>query len=78
MATRRCIWPLLGQFSGSWPLAAIRAGQPGAVPAPRDLLCCNVTVTAVAGWRPALAAGGNGCLRVAVLRREHAGMARWA
>ena len=23
VATRRCIWPQLGQFSGSWPLAAV-------------------------------------------------------
>jgi len=22
-AARRCIWPLLGQFPGSWPLAAV-------------------------------------------------------
>jgi hypothetical protein len=78
MAIRPCIWPPpLGQSSSSWPFAAIALVSLGAARRSCVSRCRNGTATAVAGSRPALTRG-NGCMRVAVLRREHAGMAQWA
>ena len=48
MATRRRIWPLLGQFSASWPFAAISLVSLGTARWPCVSWCRNGTATAVA------------------------------
>lgn len=57
MATHGCIWPLLGQFSGSWPFAAIALVSLGAArclrfPVPQRYGDCLLRVEA---WVAALA-----------------------